>query len=195
MFLCTDCESDRKARQPVPNCTMLPSDSSTIRQITEHADLREYNGQVRCRIICSSFLISHLYLHNRSNCAFINGQPSLESGPHELKSDGMFVRISSHCISYSHLLTGIRYQRCMRLLTRSYRHTAATTAATTPARLNGALVVYNRHPLLGRNTSRLGCSQAAMEATTTSQLRTCVPTSQARCCPSKVEGALQDQRR
>jgi hypothetical protein len=55
---------------------------------------------------------------------------------HELKSDGMFVRISSHCIPYSHLLTRIRYQRCMRLLTRSYRHTrvtAATTAATTPA--------------------------------------------------------------
>jgi hypothetical protein len=76
----------------------------------------------------------------------------------------------------------------MRLFTRSYRNTAATTAATTPARLNGALVVHNRHPLPGRNTPRLGRSQAAMEATTTSQLRTCVPTSQARCCPSKAEG-------
>ncbi|KIM73149.1 hypothetical protein PILCRDRAFT_732394 [Piloderma croceum F 1598] len=188
MFSCADCESDRKAGQPVPNCTILPSNTSTLRQITEHANLREYNGQVCCRIICSSFLISHLYLHNRSNRAFINGQPSLESGPHELKSDGMFVRISSHCIPYSHLLTGICHQRCMRLLTRSYRHTAATMAATTPARENGALVVHNRHPPPVCNTPRLGRRQAAMEATTTSQLRTCIPTSQARCCPSKAEG-------
>ena len=135
-------------------------------------------------VICSSFLISHLYLHNRSNRTFINSQPSLESGPHELKSDGMFMRISSHCIPYAHLLTRIRVQRCMRLFTRSYRHTAATT----PARLNGPLVVHNSPSLPGRNTPRLGRSQAAVEATTTSQLRTCVPTSQARCCPSKAEG-------
>ena len=166
MFLYADCKSNRKAGQPVPNCTILPSNTSTLRQITEHADLREYNQQVHFQIICSSFLISHLYLHNRSNRTFINGQPSLESGPHELKSDGMFMRISSHCTPYSHLLTGICHQRCMHLLTCSYRHTAATTPAT-PARLNSALVVHNCHPLPGRNTPRLGCSQAAMEATTT----------------------------
>jgi hypothetical protein len=142
MFLCADCESNRKTGQPVSNCTILPCNTSTRRQITEHAE----------SFICSSFLISHLYLHNRSNRTFINGQPSLESRPHELKSDGMFVCISSHCIPYSHLLTGIRHQRCMRLFTRSYHHTAATTAATTPACLNGALVVHNRHPLTGRNT-------------------------------------------
>ena len=48
MFLCADCESDRKAGQPVPNSTILPSNTSTRHQITEHADLREYNGQVGC---------------------------------------------------------------------------------------------------------------------------------------------------
>jgi hypothetical protein len=158
MFLCADCESDRKTWQLVSNCTILPSNTSTCRQITEHADFRKYNGQVRCRIICSSFLISHLYLHNRSNRTFINGQPSLESGPHELKSDGMFVCISSHCIPYSHLLTGIRHQRCMRRFIRFYRHTAATTASTTPARLNSPLVVHNCPPLPGHNTPLLGCS-------------------------------------
>jgi hypothetical protein len=79
-------------------------------------------------------LISHLYFHDRSNRTFINGQPSLKSGPRELKSDGMLVRISSPCILYPHLLTGIRHQRCMRLFGHSYaRMTAATTAATTPA--------------------------------------------------------------
>jgi hypothetical protein len=138
-------------------------------------------------VICSSFLISHLYLHNRLNHTFINSQPSLESGPHELKSDGMFMRISSHCIPYAHLLTGIRHQHCMRLFTHSYRHTAATTAATTPAHLNAPLVVHNCPSLPGRNTPQLGRSQAAVEATTTSQLHTCIPTSQAHCCPSKAE--------
>jgi len=53
---------------------------------------------VRCRIICSSLLISNLYLHNRSNRTFIDGQPgseNLESGSYELKYD-IFV-----CISFS----------------------------------------------------------------------------------------------
>ena len=79
MLLCADCESDRKAGQTAQYYQVIP------RQVTERADFREYNGQVRCRTICFSFLISHLYLHNRSNFTFVNGQPSLESGPHELK--------------------------------------------------------------------------------------------------------------
>jgi len=41
MFLCADYESDGKTGQPVPKCMILPSNTSTPRQITEHVDFRE----------------------------------------------------------------------------------------------------------------------------------------------------------
>ena len=69
-----------KAGQLVPNYTIFLKlniqnyDTSNRRQIMEHADVQEDNGQVRCRIIYSSFLISFLYLHKRLNRTSINDQ-------------------------------------------------------------------------------------------------------------------------
>jgi hypothetical protein len=107
------------------------------RHITEHVDTWEGNEQVRCRTIYCSFLISHIFLHKSSDRTFINDSASRASRDQINYSYVSLFALHSLFSPFDRNSSSTSPPCCMRLFSRSYRHThitASTTAVTTPAR-------------------------------------------------------------